>query len=338
MGPDARRLEGDTAGSGWVNLRTRVGVVGMVALREATVTSNGWHLHLHVLFLTAGDTARLLDGLSRSGDTRLEAFRARLVDRWSTCAARQGLTTATAAQDVRALHGPGAAGAVADYFAKATYEVARSDLKSPRGDGLSPFGLLRLLVTGDLPDSVSPLVYAEAPALWAEWEQASRGRRQVAYSRGLRAMYGLGAEATDEDLAAEDVGGSPVVHLPGDVWRRDPGLPAPPPGPRPPRRRGRGRPRLGRRGRVRPARSLGSAVRGDPGVGPARDPLPLAAGRPAPEARRRRVSRSGVNAPLTPDRPVPRAGVRLPRGPGQGSIRVNGVRPAFDRGPPVKDT
>lgn len=208
-------------GRGWKVLRDRAGVIGSVALREATVTSNGWHLHLHVLFLTAGDASRLVDPVAVDGSSRLEVFRTDLVDRWATVGARVGLVVDEQGQDVRALHGPGAAGHVADYFAKATYEVARSDLKSARGDGLAPFALLRLLVSGELPDGVSPLVFAHAEDLWREWEQGSRGRRQVGYSRGLRRMYELGVEATDEDIVAEDVGGSPVVHVPGDVWRRD---------------------------------------------------------------------------------------------------------------------
>jgi len=43
---------------------------------------------------------------------------------------------------------------------------------------------------------------------WHEWETASHGRRQVAWSRGLRELLGIGAEASDDEIAAEEIGTS----------------------------------------------------------------------------------------------------------------------------------
>lgn len=42
--------------------------------------------------------------------------------------------------------------------------------------------------------------------LWREYEKASKGKRQIVYSRGLRAEYGLAAPASDEQVANTDMG------------------------------------------------------------------------------------------------------------------------------------
>lgn len=58
--------------------------------------------------------------------------------------------------------------------------------------------------------------------LW-EWEEASHGRRQLTWSTGrrdLRAFAGLGREATDEEIAAEELDGQDAVALPGDFRGR----------------------------------------------------------------------------------------------------------------------
>lgn len=55
--------------------------------------------------------------------------------------------------------------------------------------------------------------------VWAEYEEASYGRQQLTWSKGLREMAGLAAkEATDEELAAEDAGGEDRVQLPAETW------------------------------------------------------------------------------------------------------------------------
>jgi hypothetical protein len=42
---------------------------------------------------------------------------------------------------------------------------------------------------------------------WHEWERGSKGRRQIAWSKGLREELGLiEAEKSDEEIAAEEVG------------------------------------------------------------------------------------------------------------------------------------
>ena len=60
-----------------------------------------------------------------------------------------------------------------------------------------------------------------AMARWWEWEAASDGRRQLTWSTGrrdLRALAGLGREATDEEIAEEDEDADTRLLLPADTW------------------------------------------------------------------------------------------------------------------------
>jgi hypothetical protein len=47
---------------------------------------------------------------------------------------------------------------------------------------------------------------AEELELWQAYEQATRGKRALTYSRGLRDLLGIGAEVDDETIADSEVG------------------------------------------------------------------------------------------------------------------------------------
>jgi len=60
-----------------------------------------------------------------------------------------------------------------------------------------------------------------ALARWWEWESASDGRRQLTWSTGrrdLRALAGLGWEATDEEIADEDQEADIRLGLTAETW------------------------------------------------------------------------------------------------------------------------
>jgi hypothetical protein len=62
---------------------------------------------------------------------------------------------------------------------------------------------------------------AGALARWWEWETASDGRRQLTWSTGrrdLRVLAGLGREATDEEIAAEDQDADVRLGLTAHGW------------------------------------------------------------------------------------------------------------------------
>jgi hypothetical protein len=104
-------------------------------------------------------------------------------------------------------------GDLADYFTKIAHEVTGSHRKEGhRAGGRTPMQLLA--------DAVD--TYEEsAMARWWEWEKASEGRRQLTWSTGrrdLRKLAGLGVEATDEDVAAEDLDADSRLGLTADTW------------------------------------------------------------------------------------------------------------------------
>ena len=52
------------------------------------------------------------------------------------------------------------------------------------------------------------------------WEKASRGRRALTWSKGLRDWAGLGEELTDEQLAEETTGDETAATFDSENWRR----------------------------------------------------------------------------------------------------------------------
>ena len=62
---------------------------------------------------------------------------------------------------------------------------------------------------------------ADSAELWWEFEKASKGKRQLTWSRGLRQLLGLIQEKTDEEIAAEELGSkaNDLVHISKEGWR-----------------------------------------------------------------------------------------------------------------------
>lgn len=186
-----------TSGRGWQTDQDRFGIVGWLRVVEVTYGAHGWHVHIHALLLTSSKVADLAD------------LHARLYGRWGAALGRAGFAASRQhGVDVRDVDG---AGTLGRYFAKAVYEVTGANLKGTRHGNVTPFGLLRLVVEdGD----------AEALDRWHEWEMTSKGRRQLTWSRGLRDLYALEPEQTDEEVAdADDLDGVLVVLIEADSWR-----------------------------------------------------------------------------------------------------------------------
>jgi hypothetical protein len=204
------------SGGAWKSDRHAMRQVGFIKATEVTHGASGWHVHLHVLLF--------LERELRSG--QLEFFAGLMFDRWST-----GLRSATdedgtplgiaapiadrGGLDVRPV-GKGA-DALGAYFAKATYdqadraamETTRGAFKTAKGANRTPFQILRDVVSVGLVEDLD---------LWHEYETASKGRRQLTWSKGLRERLGVNAERTDEEIAADDHGGHDVVLLPPETW------------------------------------------------------------------------------------------------------------------------
>lgn len=216
-------------GNPWKRLERDFGIRGSIRLVEVKHGENGWHPHFHVLFFHDGTIS----------DAQIEQFRSRLFGRWNDMLGKEGLSSLefakalpgqkaeTVGADVRRVSD---AKAIADYVTKngyepkntsaasaVAYEVTGSHTKKAGKGGRTPFQILADLVvelegatrledgtlvntsTGELVDQRRNI------ALWREWEAASKGKRQLVFSPGLRDMLCLGEEKTDEDIADEGV-------------------------------------------------------------------------------------------------------------------------------------
>jgi hypothetical protein len=176
------------SGRAWMSFQERYGVAGSIRALEVTDGFNGFHPHQHVLFFVAG-------GID------LDAFERELRDRWGAsvdkvgryASPRWGLNVKAATADIAA------------YVAKwghepkwtTAHELAKSISKRGRADRLTMMDLLEsYVVLGDL----------AAGERWREYALAFKGKKQLVYSKGLRALLGLIAEEkTDEEIVEERI-------------------------------------------------------------------------------------------------------------------------------------
>jgi hypothetical protein len=163
-------------------------IMGAVRASEVTHGANGWHPHYHVLLF-----------LSRPlTDLQLQHMEAEIRALWERSAAKQNLGMNRAGLVVRA-----SSRAASGYVAKwgVEEEMTKSHMKSGRAGSRSPWGLLRSYADGD----------TAASYLWREYASVFKGRRQLVWSAGLRALLGLEDERSDSAIAADKP--ADAVHL-----------------------------------------------------------------------------------------------------------------------------
>ena len=194
------------------------------------------------------------------------AFASRMAERWVNGLRKQGFDCGAAGVDFRAVR-DGGAKFIGNYLSKSTYDVAHKVgleaaagqvSKSAIGRNVTPFEMLyliservsmrgwgvttpkrwKVLVDGDeflIYDVTSNEVKVVAPPglwrIWWEWEQSSKGRRQLVWSQrrqnpkdSREALWnwildsrGERASLSDEDVASEDFGGTTL----GEIGRSD---------------------------------------------------------------------------------------------------------------------
>lgn len=155
---------------------SRLPLVGSVTACEYTFGQNGHHPHYHVLLV--------LDAPASQAVGMVETLRSA----WLTALASVGLSGNEAAFQVQD------ASAAANYIGKfgAADELALQGQKRGRNGSRGPWQLLDDARDGD----------AQAAAVWREYAAAFTGTRQLWWSRGLKARFGIG-EASDDEVAAE---------------------------------------------------------------------------------------------------------------------------------------
>jgi hypothetical protein len=179
------------AGAPWSRLKAAAGYRGLIRSLELTHGANGWHPHTHELWIVRAD--------QDAGQ-----LRAKVLDRWEAACIRAGLLDPTDAAAVAGFreHAVDVKGncSASDYLAKqddsrhwgVDRELAKSSTKAGKAKGMHPFGLLALAATD-----------AEAGRLFASYSLTVRGKRQIFWSRGLKALVGV-EDLSDETLAEQE--------------------------------------------------------------------------------------------------------------------------------------
>jgi hypothetical protein len=182
-------------------LMKELGVEGTIRALEVTYGINGWHPHLHLLWLTRRPlTADQCAHLQREW---FRAYSASLARRgWGAPSTRRGVLVLP----VSLVRGAESIGTylskVQDAYGDSTVsrEMARSDLKKGRKKSRTPFELAESAVTGDRRDV----------ARWLEYEAGIKGARAIEWSRHLKGRLGV-LEVDDEALIEQEAQQGPMV-------------------------------------------------------------------------------------------------------------------------------
>jgi hypothetical protein len=160
-------------------LWSSIDCIGTVRAWEVTHGANGWHPHFHLLLFVRP----VFD---------LESLRRRFYSVWSNCCRLAKLPIPSEQYGVCLDDGSKAA----EYVSKGLWgldrEMTKGHMKKAKRGGRSPFDLLRSY----LYDSDK-----QAGALFCAYASAFKGKRQLVWSKGLKALFAV-EEKTDEETAA----------------------------------------------------------------------------------------------------------------------------------------
>ncbi len=169
-----------------------MGVTGQIRALEVThgrksAHNNGWHPHYHVLLF-----AGVCVDLARFDAVNMKDWQVRLYLRWANACKLAGLGEPSYAHGLKLDDGSKAAQYVSKWGLED--EMTKGHTKKGKAGGETPFDLLRALVV----DSTDK----QAAALFIEFAETFKGKRQLYWSPGLKKRYAID-EKTDEQLADE---------------------------------------------------------------------------------------------------------------------------------------
>lgn len=211
--------EGVTRTAAWrggaraVGDKKRFGIEHFIKSVEVTYGENGWHVHIHALFLTN----------SRLSDDEREDLRSRVFSRWVRAAKRNGLSAPSVARGVRVDDAARRADSkkIGAYLAKGQMgslaaEITGAISKKGRKESRTPFEILNALSREKTPQDL---------ALWREWERVSSGRRQISWSRGAKKCLGVDdlddAELLNKDDEEFDAASVDLVGIDAIDWHAE---------------------------------------------------------------------------------------------------------------------
>jgi len=166
-----------------------MGTVGHVRALEVThgrksPSNNGWHPHYHCLMFAGSGV-----DLSRFDGPQMKDWQVRLYLRWAACCVKSGLGEPSYAHGLKLDDGTKAG----NYAAKWGLEDEMTKGHTKKAlHGETPFDFLRAY----LADGTDK----QAAALFAEFAEVFRGKRQLSWSKGLKARFAI-EETSDEELA-----------------------------------------------------------------------------------------------------------------------------------------
>jgi len=200
-------------------IRAEMGFDGQIRSREITYGVNGWHPHMHALWLVG---AHVDDGL-------LQELERRLSMEWRKFCVRAGLGEPTLKHGFRA-----SLTDVDDYTAKWGLDAELSkwhvktnareiDPDAPAEAGLTgytPFDLLRIAAGDLIPDHRLNLSRDRARMLFADYAEAVKGTAQLYWSKGLKDRLGINPESDEYIAEGLELDVDEVVHgeLRGAEW------------------------------------------------------------------------------------------------------------------------
>lgn len=214
---------GVTSGRRWIEFKEQLGLVGYIKAVEVTHGANGWHVHTHVLVISEKDPTvtpvffQRKQGLRKTPyPIEVQTSAEFVADRWARRLAKRGVDFVA---DKGGLDWETAkdAKAIGNYVAKLqtgadslSAEATLGGFKKARRGNRTPFQILAdIIETGDADDI----------DIWYEYEKASKGKRALTWSKGLRNWANLGQELTDEEIAEEEVGDKSVALFNHEQWK-----------------------------------------------------------------------------------------------------------------------
>jgi len=166
-----------------------MGTIGQIRALEVThgrrsPHNNGWHPHYHILVFSGSGV-----DLSRFDAPQLKHWGVKLYLRWAACCVRAGLGEPSYEHGLKLHDGSKAAAYAAKWGLED--EMTKGHTKKAL-HGETPFDFLRAYLA-DGSDK-------QAAALFKEFAETFKGKRQLHWSHGLKARFAI-EETTDEQLS-----------------------------------------------------------------------------------------------------------------------------------------